>query len=242
MLIRLGGLLFSYETQDPLVQAHLLPFCVEDSEADPGQEQFQVEKKHFDEIYARLRTSKDADKNYESYLEEMALLWTINNILLTHDGFFLHGAAISFDDMACIFTAPSGTGKTTHIRLWRECFGQRVQVINGDKPFIRLTDGEWRVFPNPWNGKEGWGGRCEKPLKGLCFLARSGGGNRIRPMKPDEALPLLFEQTVMPEEKELIRSYMSVMSRFLREVPCWQLFCEPSREAALVSRDAMFGK
>ena len=67
--------------------------------------------------------------------------------ILSFDAMLMHCAAVSVDNEAYLFTAVSGTGKTTHINLWRKKFGDRFFVINGDKPIIRLIDGKFYVCP-----------------------------------------------------------------------------------------------
>ena len=86
------------------------------------------------------------------YLETLALLRKVAEVLPEKDGFLMHGAVIQWKDKAYMFTAPSGTGKTTHIRLWRKYLGQGVSIINGDKPFIRIVDD---CRKNIWNSV-GW--------------------------------------------------------------------------------------
>ena len=88
------------------------------------------------------------------YLETLALLRKVAEVLPEKDGFLMHGAVIQWKDKAYMFTAPSGTGKTTHIRLWRKYLGQGVSIINGDKPFIRIVDDCVRIYGTPWAGKE----------------------------------------------------------------------------------------
>ncbi|HAM69467.1 MAG TPA: hypothetical protein DCP68_07630, partial [Ruminococcus sp.] len=71
-----------------------------------------------------------------SYLETLAVYRKIAVQMLNRDTILLHGAVIAVGDRAWLFTAPSGTGKTTHIRLWLEHITGSY-VVNGDKPLIR---------------------------------------------------------------------------------------------------------
>ena len=73
-----------------------------------------------------------------AYLEFLCIHDSLAAQLPAHHRFLMHGAAIAFDGAAYLFTAPSGTGKTTHVRLWRQYLGSRVTVVNGDKPFLSL--------------------------------------------------------------------------------------------------------
>ena len=85
----------------------------------------------------------------DDLLENTSIYRNICMEILLYDALFLHSAAISVDNEAYIFTADSGTGKTTHMNLWLEKFGERAFVINGDKPIIRKIDDEFYVFGTP---------------------------------------------------------------------------------------------
>lgn len=85
----------------------------------------------------------------------------ISKILLLHKRLFIHTwAAITYKNYAYIFCAPSGTGKTTHISLWKKFLGKDVGIINGDKPFLSFENenGQNRitVCGSPWAGKKLW--------------------------------------------------------------------------------------
>lgn len=127
------------------------------------------------------------------YLETLALLRKVAEVLPEKDGFLMHGAVIQWKDKAYMFTAPSGTGKTTHIRLWRKYLGQGVSIINGDKPFIRIVDDCVRIYGTPWAGKEGWQNNKNAPLGGICIIER-GTECRIRKLNSKEAIPYLLGQ------------------------------------------------
>lgn len=73
------------------------------------------------------------------YLSESCIINTLvcREILDNYDGLFFHSSALMLDGKAYLFSAPSGTGKSTHTALWQRHFGGRVQMINDDKPIIR---------------------------------------------------------------------------------------------------------
>jgi hypothetical protein len=86
--------------------------------------------------------------------------------------FLMHSAVIEYQGAGYAFAAHSGTGKSTHIALWRKHFGNSVRIINGDKPIMRFIDGHLYAFGTPWCGKEGWQTNMGVPLKAICFLER----------------------------------------------------------------------
>lgn len=152
----------------------------------------------------------------------------------------MHGAAIAFDGAAYLFTAPSGTGKTTHVRLWRQYLGSRVTVVNGDKPFLSLEpDGTVRVWGSPWAGKERWQSPISVPLCGVCLLER--GTDRICRLPPEQALAPLFRQTYHRDDPALEYLTLGFLDALLRRVPVYRLTCGMTDDAVRCSFEALTG-
>ncbi|MBR6049932.1 MAG: hypothetical protein IKP68_01865, partial [Clostridia bacterium] len=118
----------------------------------------------------------------DGYIEFLAVLEKLSDFLLCKDTLLFHGSAVSVDGRCYIFTAPSGTGKSTHSRLWRELLGERVVMVNDDKPFIRIGE-PCTVFGSPWDGKERLSSNTSFPLSALCIIERSNT-NSIEPVDP----------------------------------------------------------
>ena len=90
---------------------------------------------------------KGAEQFPDFYLESLALYRKLcDYALLNADAIVFHSSAIMVDNEAYLFTAQSGTGKSTHARLWREMLGDRAVMINDDKPIIRYVDGDFYVY------------------------------------------------------------------------------------------------
>jgi len=182
----------------------------------------------------------------DSYLETLATLRKISEIFPSSHRFLIHGASISYDDVAYLFTAPSGTGKSTHIRLWRKHLGDKVKIVNGDKPFISLEKvscGEEllpRIYGTPWAGKERWHRNCNLPLAGVCFLQR-GTTNSIRRIEPKDCLSLLFHQVYIPEDASAVGLTMELLDLFVKQTPLYLLTCDISEEAVRCSFEALTG-
>ena len=90
----------------------------------------------------------------DSYLETLAVYRKIAQVLVQKNVLLMHGAVVAVDGQAYLFTAKSGTGKTTHTRLWLRQFGVRAVMVNGDKPLIHITRKGATVYGTPWDGKE----------------------------------------------------------------------------------------
>ncbi len=153
--------------------------------------------------------------------------------LLPHNILLLHGSAVAVAGEGYLFTADCGTGKSTHVRFWREVFGLRAVMVNDDKPFLRLTDDAVLLCGAPWSGKHGLDTNITVPLKGICILRR-GSENCIRPLSPVEALPMLRKQCNAPDSP--------LVDRLAQIVPLWQMECTKDPQAAWVSYTAMSQK
>lgn len=177
----------------------------------------------------------------DDYAESICLYREIAERLPSLDRFVFHGAAISYGGRAFLFTAPSGTGKTTHIKLWREYIGNEVDIINGDKPIIRANGGDITVYSSPWSGKEGWNKNASAPLAALCIVKR-GRENRIKKISAGSAITHLIRQIYLPKSREAKLKTLTLLDRLLAEVPVFVLECDISKEAVKTSFEAMTGE
>lgn len=156
--------------------------------------------------------------------------------LLNFNGSFLHSSAVVLDGKAYLFSAPSGTGKSTHTEKWCRLFGARY--LNDDKPAFRLVDGVWMAYGTPWSGKHDLSSNEGVPVGGVAVLRR-GEENTITPLQPAQALPWIMSQSSYRLQKEDMQKQLALLDRFLRQVPIWQLSCRNEDAAAWVSHDAM---
>ena len=174
-----------------------------------------------------------------TYLETLALLRKLAEILPSHNRILMHGASISYNEHAYLFTAPSGTGKSTHIRLWKKYLGDDVKIVNGDKPFISLED-EPVIYGSPWAGKENWHRNCKMPLKGICFVQR-GTTNSIRRIEASDCLSLLFKQVYLPADTLAAGITLELAEMIITKVPLYVLTCDMSEDAVRCSFEALTG-
>lgn len=175
-----------------------------------------------------------------AYAENYCVCRTVSGEAAARGSVLFHAAAIEVDGRAYAFSAPSGTGKSTHIILWRRRFGKRVGIINGDKPFLREKNGIFTVYGSPWCGKEGWNRNISAPLAGLCFLHQAKE-NTIEPMPNAVATPRVFAQMIKPPTESGVRGCLDFADRLIRHVPIYSLGCNISPEAAELAFRAMTG-
>jgi len=177
--------------------------------------------------------------NYsDEYLETLAVYRKIADQMLNLDTLLYHGSAIAVDGQCYLFTATSGTGKSTHTRLWREMFGERAVMVNDDKPLLSITDTGIFACGTPWNGKHFLGNNVVLPLKAICILQR-GEENHIRSIAASEALPMLLQQIYRPSVVQAMVKYMELVDKLAKGVSFYLLQCNMDPQAALVSYEAM---
>ena len=176
----------------------------------------------------------------EPFLERATIQRKIAAFLLKHDTILLHGSTVGLDGQAYLFTAPCGTGKSTHTRFWRETFGDRAVMINDDKPFLKITSSGVVAYGSPWSGKHGLDTNISLPLKGICFLRR-GSVNSIRQVNPEGLIDVLLQQTFMPEDAADQEKAVALVNSLVQTVPLWDMECTKDVGAALISYQAMSG-
>lgn len=175
----------------------------------------------------------------EPYLESLALFRKLCDYCLEHaNGIIFHSSAIMVDGKAYLFTAPSGTGKSTHTRLWRELLGDRAVMVNDDKPIIRYIDGKFYVYGTPWNGKHHLDTNCRAEIKAICKIEQAKE-NSISKASTAEMLLTIFNQTIRPEDPAQMDRLLNLTDKLLTQVELYKLGCNISKEAAELSYTTM---
>ncbi len=161
--------------------------------------------------------------------------------LLKFKGILLHSSCIVVDDTAYAFSADSGTGKSTHTQLWLKHFGDRAYMLNDDKPAIRLIGDTVYACGTPWSGKYDYSSPKIVPLAGICFLERSEN-NWIKKADTGKAVFNIFSQTVRRLDAQRMNNLFDVLEQIFDKVPLYDLGCNISQEAVLISYNAMKNK
>ena len=159
--------------------------------------------------------------------------------LLRYSGTYIHSSAVLLDGKAYLFSADSGTGKSTHTEKWLRLFG--ATYLNDDKPAVRLENGVWLAYGTPWSGKYDLSSPECAPIGGIAFLKR-GDTNAIVPMDPKDAVTHLMPQSIWRLSREMMIKQLELVDHLLRNVPVWELTCQNNDEAAYLSRQVMTGR
>lgn len=233
--ITLGDISFGVQFQSLVTRnKYFYNFCREDDKFD-FTEKVSVPSV---EIARRMK-----DFGSESFTEFNLLLEHICNLFLPYDRCLFHGVAICVDDRAWLITAPSGTGKSTQYRLWKELYGNKVRLICGDKPILEFqSSGDIIVHPSPWRGKERWPGSSPAKLAGIVYLEQ-GEYNSIRRMSVSEAaVPLYTQILYQPEDETELRQAAAMLDRILRQIPVWKLVNIGDEESARLTYETLYAK
>lgn len=159
--------------------------------------------------------------------------------LLRHHGMVLHSSAVELDGKAYLFSAPCGTGKSTHTRIWQSIFGEKAKVFNDDKPALRYLDGKWYAYGTPWCGKDGINLNRKVLVAGICFL-KQASENKIRRLSQQEAAQKIIWQTMRQfNQAENLNLMLSHVDSLVRSIPVFELENRPEPEAAQLSYETM---
>ena len=157
-----------------------------------------------------------------------------------NNAIYFHASLIEVENQGVAFTALSGTGKSTHTLLWQRLLGNKMQIVNGDKPIIRIfEDGSIYAYGTPWNGKEGYGTNGKTPLKHICFIERSEQ-NTCQKTTASESLAKIFNQIIIPNDPIFATYTLSVLDKILNSVSVWNIKCNMDISAAETAYNAIF--
>lgn len=150
-------------------------------------------------------------------------------IILFHQGFGIHSSAINYLGHGIVFSAPSGTGKSTHAELWKTHKGAEIFVE--DRSTIRMIDDDVKVFGTPWSGTPDRKLNQSVPLKAIVFLEQSAE-NSIQEITPKEYLQRILPRTYLPYfDETLMHQAISNIEAIMPKVPAYLLKCRPDKEA-----------
>lgn len=212
-------------------------YLVEDSAQ--AQEAIVITKTDLDRERAWVLRKDPQDRSTVQAIESLALCRQLALRLPNYDSILFHCSALAFDGEGVLFTAKSGTGKSTHTRLWREMYGDRVVMINDDKPFLRITENGAAVYGSPWRGKHNLGTNTSAPVRAICVVCR-GEDNRLERVSAREMFPLLLQQTYAPEDPVAMACTLALVDKLSKQVGLFRLYCNMDPEAAEVACGGIF--
>lgn len=182
--------------------------------------------------------SEEGDAFDKPYLEYVAIHRLICEKIIDYGLVLFHSSVVELDGECYLFTARSGTGKSTHTRMWREVFGERAVMINDDKPLIKEEDGVFYAYGTPWDGKHHLSVNRRSPIKAICYLER-GEKNEIEKVNSQDVTYNLLAQVYRPRNQEGLIKTLDFADSMLKSIPMYRMKCTISHEAAQMAYDAM---
>ena len=176
----------------------------------------------------------------DGYIENICIYRNICLKMPVYDRMLLHTCVVVYDGKGYAFLGKSGTGKSTHSRLWLQSLPQ-AYILNGDKPIISFEKDGVYAHGTPWMGKEGLGQKGKVPLKALCFL-RQAKENKIEKLPVAKAVQLLFVQLLLPTVEDAAVKTLELADKLIASVPAYLLDCDISKEAVRVSFEKLTGE
>ena len=169
-------------------------------------------------------------------------LWFMANIALApHLTAAAHASTIVHRGEAVVFLGESGTGKSTHAKLWRENI-EGAELLNDDSPFVAVTDGRPVAFGSPWSGKTPCYKNERYPLRAAVRLNQAPH-NSIRRLRGARAVGALLPSLppAFAYDDRLENLMLDTLSAIVNAVPVYHLECRPDAEAARLVHDTIFG-
>lgn len=183
--------------------------------------------------------SKLAENPHLDY-EMIEYIWMgseFYNQLIKFNGMLLHSSCVVYQNEAYLFSAPCGTGKSTHTQIWLKNFNG-AYILNDDKPALRITKNGVYAYGTPFSGKTNLNVNNGVPVKGICILERDTT-NHIESISPDEALFNILNQTVRPTDENSMDLMLNTLDTVLKSVPVYKLYCNMELDAAQTAYDGM---
>lgn len=215
--VKLAGIAFEFQLLFPETADHFKSFQGKMPISDSIS--IGLSKEQFEEVKPTYpHTMSDS-------LVEFSELTTLTADALIHlERCVFHGVAFVWRGKCYIFTAPSGTGKSTQYVLWKSVLGDQMRILNGDKPLLHISVTEpVFVHPSPWTGKEGMGRNETAPLGGIILLEQAQENEMFRLSPRQSAIPLFVQFLHSAVDEDSVRKVALMEERLLNSVPVWLL-------------------
>lgn len=192
---------------------------------------------------------KFSDDDYKKYnslhpevpvdeAEHIFLATELFRKILKYNAIMIHSSAIKYNGKCYLFSADSGVGKSTHTALWQEVYGDKVQIINDDKPIIRIKNNKLIVYGSPFAGGTMKFQNDSADLEAIVFLERSKN-NSIEELSPQSAMRYLFKESVRKIGKNQMNNSLNMISVILENCKIYKLHCNMDKSSAILSHDTI---
>lgn len=173
----------------------------------------------------------------QDHVYQILRMLPIRQILLSRNVLFLHASQVLHENRGILFTAPSGTGKTTQAKLWRQ--HRNAQIICNDRTLLRQSGQHWLTYGYPYDGSEPVGSDQIHDLACIVLL-QQGRENEIVRLKPAKAISRLMRQTIIDGwDPVSCAKAIELIAAVIEKVPVYALRCTISEEAVAILEEAL---
>lgn len=158
--------------------------------------------------------------------------------ILKNDGIVLHASCIKYKNSGIAFSAPPGTGKSTHTGLWKKCFPDDVTILNDDSPAIKLDSYIPGIYGTPWSGKTDINKNDSAPLEAIVLLEQAPE-NSITALSADEALFSILQEVARPVFPEFMNRTLTAVEKLLVNTNVYRLKCNISDQAVMTVKNKL---
>lgn len=175
------------------------------------------------------------EEQYIDYSRNIIDIMNIEQVLNAYNAFILHSSFINWQNKAIIFSAPSGTGKSTQADLWGKY--ENAEIINGDRTGIRKIDGKWTAYGLPIAGSSGIYKNKKAEISHIIVL-KQGKENKLTRLSPREAFVKLYSETLVHTwDKEFQENIINMITDVVQNVQIYQYECLPDKSAVDFLKD-----
>src|SRR5690554_4897251 len=196
---------------------------------------------NYDEDFRNIEIWIDEDTFTDAATAEYVYTGMIFLELAQRHGLLpLHGSAINYKGDCILFAAPSGTGKSTHAKMWKHLYKDDVSWVNDDKPLLEVTNEGIFVYGTPFSGQYASNTNDKKPLKAIVFL-KQGITDKVDKLNEKESLKQLMQNTLRPSEEALWDSALKHFEYIIKNTPIYMLDASLSTNAVKAVKNAIYG-
>lgn len=163
--------------------------------------------------------------------EELLCSNVFGKTVIKYNALLIHSSALVYEGKAYLFSAESGVGKSTHTRLWKQAFGDAVNIINDDKPVVRVQNNLCTAYGTPFDGGSNIAKNQSAPLKAIIFIER-GEDNSIRRATQKEIIKNLYLATTYHIDKEDAFTMLENFELLIKHCEFYILKCNTDISAA----------
>lgn len=190
---------------------------------DPYAWRIQISDSHYEIRYLKGK------ERYFAYSSNIINALNLEEILNKNNSFILHSSLIKWRNKGILFSAPSGTGKSTQADLWNKY--EKAEIINGDKAGVRKINNVWKAYGLPFAGSSNI---FKNKSTDICciIILRQGKENKLQRISARDAFIKIYSETTIHKwDKEYQNNAIEQIIDLVENVPVYMYECLPNKDA-----------